>query len=361
MPQGMGHDPVQPVTLQQLRYCLNNPAKTWFRQKLGVVFEEASGAIPDDEPFDLDGLSTYGLLQEIALSLSAHLPDGQDAQRIAQRLTHVARSGRLPLGSQAQRLRQQTQHELEQMLHAWRIALADYPQPAPRQHLHHTAPLGVVLEDWLDPLHQSGTENAAPVWLMLTASKWGAKASKDHKKEGDATTAGEDSKTQKTKKTTVRIDKMLAPWLMQLAALAHGIPLSMRLIGPDGVVHISPMPMDQTQAQVQLDALLDAYQQGQAQALPLPFKTALAWVKHAQESPDKAREEALKAYAGDYLRDGEVAIPYWQRLWPDAEDLIDHTAFGDTATRLYGPLHTWATSAAVRFEGYVTPDPTPPC
>lgn len=372
-------DTVRVVTLQELRYCFNHPAKTWFRQGLGVVFEEASGSIPDDEPFELDGLANYDLVQELVLPLSAYADDGQDAARLAQRLSHIERSGRLPLGSQAQRLSQHTQHEVMQMLRAWRTALADYPHPAPRQALHRVAPSGMVLDDWLDPLYAATpstsattTPPASRAWLTLTASKLGGKSSpKDERTErtegkGDA---------GKAKKPTVRLEKMLGPWLIHLAALAQGVSLSMRLIGADGVVYVQPpAPSDdlalqthaQAKAQSQLDALLEAYQQGQAQALPLPFKTALAWVTHVQTSEEKAREEALKAYAGGYQRDGEALSPYWQRLWPEAEDLIDNPAFYDTATRLYGPLHAWVSSGAVRFEAWAapdpaTPDPTPPC
>jgi exodeoxyribonuclease V gamma subunit len=306
------------------------------------VFNDMSGAIPDEEPFELDGLASYGLLQDIVVSLSAYPDEGEtaDASRIAQRLAHIQRAGRLPLGLQAQRLCHQNQHELLHILRAWRTAVAQHPHAAVRHRLHLTSSSGVTLDDWLDPLHQASADTAAPVWLMLTASKWA------------------------NQKGEVRTEKLLAAWLMYLAAWAHNVPLSMRLVGRDGCVHIAPppLPLDNricTQAQQQLDALLNAYHQGQAHPLPLPLKTALAWVKKAaaaSNDDEAAREQATQLYDGGHERHrgipAEADDPYWQRLWPDADALFDTTAFADLATRLYSPFHAWANSPAVQFHAY---------
>jgi exodeoxyribonuclease V gamma subunit len=336
------------ITLTQLQHYFNHPAKTWFRQQLGVVFDESANGIPDDEPFGLDGLEVYQLLQDTALPLSAYATDGQDVQRIEQRLAYVQRSGRLPLGSQAQRLRQQTQHELESMLGAWRAAMADVPHPAPRHRLHWQAPAGPILEDWLDQLHHA-ENSSTPVCLMLTASKIFKKTS---------STKSNKEKRHNDKKLEIRIDKMLAPWLMHLAALSHGVLLEMRIVARDGSMHISPHLGDNDleqaccAAQQQLNRLLEAYQQGQPQALPLPFKTALAWVAHAQE-PEKAHQAATRAYDGDgYQTEGEAADPYWQRLWPSADHLLDTGTFCSTAIDLYQPLYSWVHSGAIQFQAY---------
>lgn len=331
-----------PITLAQLHAYLKHPAKTWFRQQLGVVFNEASGAIPNDEPFGMDGLSAYTVFQDISVSLSAYPDDGQDATRIAQRLAHIQRSGQWPIGAQAQALHAQYQHTIGQMLAAWRTAVRRCPQPAPRHRLHATTSSGVVLDDWLDqlrqPLHPEGTPHA-PIWLHLTASKLGDKASDKAKRE---------------KTTKVRLDKLIEPWLRHVLAQAHGLALGMQIIGQDGCIEVTASPIDherQAQAQSWVDMLLRTYHQGQGQALPLPLKTALAWI-NALPDDDKARDKATTAYDGgsyNHAMSGERQDPYWQRLWPDAEALLDHSPFTALAEEVYGPLLQWANSPNVVF------------
>ncbi|MFT6591030.1 MAG: exodeoxyribonuclease V gamma subunit, partial [Rhodoferax sp.] len=118
-----------------------------------------------------------------------------------------------------------------------------------------------------------------------------------------------------------------------LALAASGVTAQGLLIGRDGVLDITPMP--QPEAQAMLQQLLTLWCEGMNTALPLPPKTALAWL---------ADKDASSQYEGGYLINGEVAESCLARLFPDFEALSADGRFDALARQIYTPLELWATA-----------------
>ncbi len=86
---------LQTVTLAQLVKFIQNPAQFFLRNRLGIYIDRISEALQDQEPFSLDGLVNYQILQELVEHI---LADDVPADLFG---LYVAK-GILPQGSQAE-------------------------------------------------------------------------------------------------------------------------------------------------------------------------------------------------------------------------------------------------------------------
>src|SRR5690606_11367747 len=119
-------------------------------------------------------------------------------------------------------------------------------------------------------------------------------------------------------------------WLQQLAANAQGEAVSTWQFGLDDAVQL--LPQAQNAATLQLSALVEYWQQGLQQPLPLLPKTALCYVQTADEN--LCRE----LFEGGYNFSGELqSAPELQRYYPDFASLMQ-AGFADWAQKIYGPL-----------------------
>ena len=85
-------DPEVPLTLARLTEFLRHPARSFLRNRLQVRFEQDEELLEDDELFSVDGLTAYGLIQQLQqgvrtqLAHDAALDVGLQVQRQVQRL-----------------------------------------------------------------------------------------------------------------------------------------------------------------------------------------------------------------------------------------------------------------------------------
>lgn len=310
-------DPNVPLTLNQLANFLRKPVKAFFRQRLMVAFEEEQQAHADDECFAVDGLQEYQLIQELLATATAENSPAQEQACVTRSLTRLRKAGDLPLQGFGD-LKQKALHEvLSTLLQAWRAEQARFPDPAERQSVRRQQG-SVVLEDWIDHLRRGavlsdpgagGEMSSQTAWLELQPGKL---------LEGG-------------KKPLPRMDKLLAPWVRSLAIAASGVCAQGVLVGRDGVVDISPMPQDE--AKDTLDMLLELWLDGMNAPLPLPPKTALAWLKE---------KNAASQYEGAHLQRGEVEEPCMARMFPDYDALTQDGRFEGLAQQVYSSLLAWA-------------------
>mgnify|MGYP000580160303 CR=1 FL=1 len=308
--------PNVPLTLSQLTNFLRNPVKAFFRQRLQVVFDETQEEDADDESFGVDGLQRYGLLQDLLTSATAQPDETQEQLCVQQSLAKLRKSGDLPLkvfGDIEQLALEQT---LSQMLSAWRAEQAAYPHAARRQSVRCEA-AAVVLEDWVDHLRRRDVQADAeggvsiPVaWLELQPSKLLFKVRGKH---------------------FAQPEKLLGAWVRSLAVAASGAQVQGVLVGLDGVVRIPPMA--QAEAVGALQDLLRLWLDGMNAPLPLPSKTALAFVAEAKPAT---------IYDGGHMNEGEVKDACLARMYPDYDALIEDGRFEDLAQAVYAPLLQWA-------------------
>ena len=308
-------DPEVPLTLVQLADFLRHPARVFLRNRLLVRFEQEEDVVEDEELFTVDGLTAYGLVQQLqqgvrtqlAQSSAAGLDVPAQLQRDVQRL---ARAGVLPLAGLGEREARSLLAQTAPSLLAWQQQMQQWPQAALRQRLL-LSDGELVLDDWMDGLRErdvAAAEGPTRCWFALEPRSL----------------LGRDGAPQAY--------KLLPVYVRSLALSAAGAPTQMGVIARDVLLWIEPL--DAELARTRLLALMRLWLQGQNEALPLPLRSAVA------AATDDLRA-AAQAYEGGYMNAGEREDPSWARCYPGWEDLIADLRFHTLAKEVYGPLHEW--------------------
>ncbi|MFB1029896.1 MAG: exodeoxyribonuclease V subunit gamma, partial [Thauera sp.] len=164
-------DPAVPLTISALAAFLRNPVKVFFRERLGVVYEDADEALPDEEAFGFDGLEEHGLVDELAGAVLAELASLKPGElpafaletAVEAHLLRIQRAGRLPIGGLGLRARTALGEAVLPLLRAWRLARASHPLDAERRSLRFEH-AGALMEDWLDHRVRADAHEL-PLWL----------------------------------------------------------------------------------------------------------------------------------------------------------------------------------------------------
>ena len=291
------------LKLSDLASFLRQPARYFFRRRLGVIFNAAEVIGEDEEPFSLDALERYFLEDSLLDDLGQAEPLDEVRQRLDARAERLAREGVLPIGLVGRQWQQQLVDGLVPVRRAWLALGARFPQAAPKLAIGLTFD-GVVLEDWIDRLRSDGEHTA---WLMQSSSK------------------------VLDKKGAPRGDKLILPWLRQLAASAAGAAVTGYLVARDALLTIPPL--DRDEALAVLGNLVYLWQRNLDAPLPVACKTALA---------ELAGANARETYDGKPELRGEVeGEPCLARLWPEFALLVAAGGWPDLAHELYGALAGW--------------------
>ena len=290
------------LKLAELANFLKQPARYFFRRRLGVRFADAAALGQDEEPFSLDALERYFLEDSLLDDGGPPEEIGQVRASLAARAGRLAREGVLPIGLIGRKWQDQLIEGLVPVRTAWLTLGARFQATAPK--LAVSLRFGEIeLDDWIDKLRTNGDETA---WLMQISSKV-------LDKQGGA-----------------RGDKLIGPWLRQLAAAAAGHPVSGYLVARDAIVTMAPL--DPGAARAELAALVALWRQNLDQPLPTACKSALALLGGG---------DARTTYDGGFEISGEVEDLCLARLWPDFAALSAGGAWLETAQALYGPLANW--------------------
>ncbi|HEU4374745.1 MAG TPA: exodeoxyribonuclease V subunit gamma, partial [Telluria sp.] len=290
------------LKLAELAKFVKQPANYFFRRRLGVWFADAAALGQDEEPFSLDALERYFLEDSL-------LDDGGPPEEISEvraslaaRAGRLAREGVLPIGLIGRKWQDQLIEGLVPVRTAWLKLGARFQAPAPKLAISLRFD-GIELDDWIDKL-RTGEDGTA--WLMQISSK------------------------VLDKKGVMRGDKLIGPWLRQLAAAAAGRPLTGYLVARDAIVTMAPL--DPGAAHAELAALVALWRRNLDQPLPTACKTALALLRNG---------DPRATYDGGFELSGEVADLCLARLWPDFAALTAGGEWRDISQALYGPLAAW--------------------
>ncbi|MDZ4297481.1 MAG: exodeoxyribonuclease V subunit gamma [Moraxellaceae bacterium] len=272
------------ISSESLLRCLNLPAQVFYRERLGIRFPEVTEALTETEPFALDGLNRYALVDEaLAVLLRAN-----DVTAVGQWLDVQLHNGQWPLAGFAQPLQvdlQTTLNTLWQDSSAWRQA--------------HELPSRVLR--WRGIEHALTTLCESETGAMVA---WSATASKLHDSRGK-----------------ISHWKVLTRAFLQHALMAaSGLVASSKIISPTGMVTLPPMSA--ALAEQWLQSVLELWQQSQVDALPFELKTAMSYANAGMQTEDfdegKAVKEAASVYDGGFqsLYAAKTKLPLlW--LWPD--------------------------------------------
>ena len=305
-------DPLPPYELEpdfrlklaELAAFLKQPAKHFFRRRLGVMFNAAKVVGEDEEPFALNALDRY-FLEDLLLD-DAGEQEGLDEvrQMLDARAERLTREGVLPIGLMGRHWQRQLVDGLVPVRSAWLTLGARFPQAAPKLALSLDLD-GVLLDDWIDRLRTDGQQTA---WLMQVSSK------------------------VLDKKGAARGEKLIDAWLRQLAASAAGAGITGYLIARDALVTMAPI--EREEALGVLRYITGLWQRNLDAPLPVACRTALAQL---------AGRDARTVYEGDgHEVPGEVERePCLARLWPEFGSMAASGDWPELAEALYGGLAHW--------------------
>ncbi|MBD8626821.1 exodeoxyribonuclease V subunit gamma [Oxalobacteraceae sp. CFBP 8753] len=290
------------LKLGELASFLRQPARFFFRRRLGVVFADAAHVGDDEEPFGLDALERYQIEDHLLDDSGEAEAIGDVRATLAVRAERLAREGVLPIGLMGRMWQEQLVGSLAPVRTEWLRLGARFPQAAPKFAV--SLLLGDIhLDDWIDRLRSSGEGSA---WLMQISSKVLDRAGNP------------------------RGDKLIAPWLRQLAAAAAGNPVTGYLVARDAVLEMAPLAQDA--ALETLHDLVRLWRANLDSPLPVACKTALS---HLAQGDPRA------TYDGGFELRGEIDDLCLARLWPDFDALKNAGGWPDLAEELYGPLARW--------------------
>jgi exodeoxyribonuclease V gamma subunit len=295
------------LKLGELAAFLRQPARYFFRRRLGVNFGSNEVVGEDEEPFSLDALERF-FLEDTLLNEGGNAdsgtpePQAEVRQVLDQRAQRLVREGRLPIGLVGKQWQQQLVEELVPVRRSWLALGARYPTPAPK--LVVSLELnGTLLDDWIDKLRSNEGET---VWLMQISSR------------------------VLDRKGAPRGDKLIGPWLRQLAAAASGASVSGYLLARDATIQLAPL--DAGAARDVLEGIVGLWRANLDRPLAVACKTALAHL---------AGGDPREVYDGGFEINGEVDDPCLARLWPEFAVLRAAGDWPRMAEALYGPLAAW--------------------
>jgi len=297
----------EPLSLGQLQDFMRNPVRHFFSQRLKVFFETIEAPLANDEPFVLDALQRYSLSDSLLEAALVRLDEPDLA--LATHARRLQNSGLLPMAGFGECMQRELIEPLPDLLQRYQQLLASWPTP-----LTSAVPVslqlqGVSVEGWLSGLHQR-SDGALLAITAIPNSIGSAKTRKWH--------------------------RLIRPWVNHLVACANGLSMTTALVASDDSLLLPPF--EEPIAQRLLGDLLQAWQAGMRQPLPVAVKTAFAWL--SQSEPAKAMAAARKAYDGDgQASEGERREnPALARQFADFDALMADETFPDWCDALYRPL-----------------------
>jgi exodeoxyribonuclease V gamma subunit len=297
----------EPLSLGQLQDFLRNPVRHFFSQRLKVFFEAAEVPLADEEPFVLDALQRYNLSDSLLAAALGRIDHADQA--LEDQAKRLQNSGLLPLAGFGECLQRELIEPLPDLLQRYQQLLALWPTPLTSALPVNLELEGLRLEGWLSGLHQRADGSLLSV-TTIPNSIGSIKNRKWH--------------------------RLTRPWVNHLVACASGIPMSTALVASDDSLLLEPL--GKGAALKTLGHLLEAWQAGMRQPLPVAVKTAFAWL--GQTDPMKAEAAARKAYEGDgQTTDGERReSPALTRQFADYDALLADETFPDWCNALYKPM-----------------------
>ncbi|MDM0112038.1 exodeoxyribonuclease V subunit gamma [Variovorax sp. J22R133] len=309
-----------PLTLRVLSDFLKEPARSFFRLRLGVYLETEDRVSEDQEPFDLNALENWRLQDELIQVQRTALEAGASRQQVMEsQLERIAGRGELSPGPFGALQQEVLAEPMEKMFVEYAAAQADWPDELPDEALDYL-PDGVEdeslrLVDWLGNLRTNA--NGDRCRLVLHSGSL-------------------------VKDDRYRRDKLVPFWIAHVAAHLAGESMTTRIISKVGSVTL--LPLDAQAARVYWLVLLDAWQQGQCEPLALALRTGLSWLDRGGTHDNLLQSDAYEAARKCYDDDSKFSFAesrgsdYLRRAFPDFSALWSDGALAHWTLALLKPL-----------------------
>ncbi|WP_299020428.1 exodeoxyribonuclease V subunit gamma [uncultured Photobacterium sp.] len=287
------------LELAELSRFWRLPVQYFFNRRLKVFFESAAGAVEDDEPFVLDGLSRFQLRSDLlATILDSYLQgevgrDKGSKDAVFERFAEYQQaSGGLPLAEFGELELVGERVQIEKLADKVASLMA---KPLPDVEVDEALLIGeqpIRLQGWLKHHSQSGLVRYRP--------------------------------------GKVRAQDILQGWIDHLCLALVAQSKETHLVGVDA--HYLLEPVKAEYARNQLMALMTAYYQGLTQPLSYFPRTVLAGLQACQDKQghwcddddtlDKAKAKMAEAFNGGYMFEGEGTNAYIHRVWPEWNEIL---------------------------------------
>ncbi len=301
------------LSLETLSRFLKAPVKYFCQQRLKFSFIADELTSEDNEPFGFDRLQAHAHSQNLLNELQTRHPS-DISTFLQQQKAIMAGKGLLPLAGFADNAFAQIAHPAIQAWRHYQALLAQWPTALePRSiELSFTTDNDIRVE-LCGALNQLRLNNHQQHGLLHLSAQ------------------------TLVKNKTSQPHKLIGQWLQHLAACAAGLNTQSILIGADQRLTIHPLP--QNQAYSLLTDLIEAWQLGLQNPLPIACRTGFDWLNAVAET---AKQTAQSRYEGDDWNPGEVAYDaYLARFYPDFASLYPagQPDFEYWADKLYRPLN----------------------
>lgn len=300
---------IKPLELAELQRFWRLPVRYFFNRRLKVYFEPPMGVMVDDEPFELNGLESYVLRDELLSLLLDARAQGRDEEPVYRDFAAEQKAaGNLPIAAFGELDLEVTRLET--------MALVNLIAPLASKPLDdHEVDIAfdingetVQLQGWLKQRYQSGL-------LRYRSGK-------------------------------IRPQDMLAAWFDHLCLAASGKGLETHVIGTDR--HVKLLQVEAGDAKAYLQEVIELYFQGLNQPLAYFPKTAQAGImacidkngnwSDSDENREKALAKMADAFNGGYMFTGEGVDTYVARVWPQWSDELAQEISQLAARVLQGPI-----------------------
>ena len=311
-----------PIGLRQLQDFMVQPVAAFFRQRLKVFFDKEELTSQDDELFAPNGLQAWQLQNQLLASLQPWVreqggaaPADELATRVQAVSAQLRREGKLPLRDFADVALQPLEQAAERALTVYAQALQHWPhaQAEPLELRSTDAATGIQVVDWL--------RDRRTIHLIAEEAYEPGVSASIYLSNGRLHSGSQ-----------LRYDRLIRHWVEHLAWHIAGQPLATVVCSESGIAVFAPLGAHT--AATHWHNLLALWQQGMCGPLPLPSKTALAWLD--EQVPRyllPAIYDDSRTGMGEVQRVAELA-----RTYPDYTEFDGNPEFERLARALYQPM-----------------------
>lgn len=294
-----------PLTLDQLTSFLKQPVRYFFNQRLKVSFNTQQTLTEDNEPFLLSGLDRYLMLNELMRHALTNDKEEKTIDAILQdKMKSFIEAGYLPIAGFGKIITQEFLCQLQPLLRYHQSVSKQY-QKVEIPYLISLTHNGILLQDWAHTLYQD-------MQGQLTHFQY--------------------CPSKLIQQNIFQYHKLISAWVTHIAANSCQIPIKTIVLGLDTIVTLSPSASKS--ALIQLNNVLDSWQEGMQHPLPIAIKSAFSWL-----SKQKNIVEAQKTYEGSDFSQGECQQhAVLMRQYPTFDQLNQQGQFEYWAEKLYQPI-----------------------
>lgn len=312
------------IPIEEVKRFVEEPARLYFNWRLDTYFYRQQEDALDSEAFELDNLTRWALTQRLVEAgkkalLRDHSDDNLLNETLTNELNRMQREGELGLSVMAQQHYQQLWQQAEEILMVYRLELGDSvevsPLPVPVQFRHQH----LVIEDSVSGLHT--TKGGERCWVVTSASNIVEKKNKGVSDNGWKHASG---------------------YYVGLLLLNLQHPTRLVIISKGGC-RMSVASMPASQAEQQLQALMQLMEQAATTPLPMHQQLAMAWLAtyDANEQDEAMADQQVKVLyeEGPYGQPSLASsTDYCGRVAQDYEAIKRSSSFKSFIDQLYDPM-----------------------